>query len=202
MSATPAALGGSPAVTIDQAPYVQWPIYTEEEVEAVADLIRRHALSSSQGETGPITELEERVAETWGVRHALAHSSGTAALRSALFGVGVVPGDEVICQSGVHPFGCLPIIGCGAVPVFADIDPLTMTLDPADLESRITERTRAIMVVHWNGIPADMDAIMEVAGRRGLKVVWTAPSPRGRPTAAAWAGRSGTPQPSASSTAS
>ena len=171
MTAMPAALGGTPAVTIDQGPYVQWPIYTEEEAQAAADLIRNHALSSSHAERGPITELEERVAETWGVRHALAHSSGTAALRSALFGVGVVPGDEVICQSAVHPFGCLPIIGSGAVPVFADIDPLTMTLDAADLESRITERTRAIMVVHWNGIPADMDAIMEVAGRRGLKVV-------------------------------
>ena len=171
MRAMPAALGGTPAVTIDQGPYVQWPIYTEEEAQAAADLIRNHALSSSHAERGPITELEERVAETWGVRHALAHSSGTAALRSALFGVGVVPGDEVICQSAVHPFGCLPIIGCGAVPVFADIGPLSMTLDPVDLESRITDRTRAIMVVHWNGIPADMDAIMEIAGRRGLKVV-------------------------------
>ena len=171
MRAMPAALGGTPAVTIDQGPYVQWPIYTEEEAQAAADLIRNHALSSSHAERGPITELEERVAETWGVRHALAHSSGTAALRSALFGVGVVPGDEVICQSAVHPFGCLPIIGCGAVPVFADIGPLSMTLDPVDLESRITDRTRAILVVHWNGIPADMDAIMEIAGRRGLKVV-------------------------------
>ena len=171
MRTVPAALGGTPAVTIDHGPFTQWPIYTEEEVEATADLIRNHALSSSQGEKGPITELEQRVAETWGVRRALAHSSGTAALRSALFGVGVVPGDEVICQSAVHPFGCLPIIGCGAVPVFADIDPLTMTLDPVDLESRITERTRAIMVVHWKGIPADMDAIMEIASRRGLKVV-------------------------------
>ena len=171
MRTVPAALGGSPAVSLDQGPYTQWPIYTEEEVEAVADLIRNHALSSATGVPGPITELEDRVAHTWGVRHALAHSSGTAALRSALFGVGVVPGDEVICQSAVHPFGCLPIIGCGAVPVFADIDPLTMTLDPVDLESRITERTRAIMVVHWNGIPADMDAITEIAARRGLKVV-------------------------------
>ena len=171
MRTVPAALGGSPAVSLDQGPYTQWPIYTEEEAQAAADLIRNHALSSATGVPGPITELEQRVADTWGVRHALAHSSGTAALRSALFGVGVVPGDEVICQSAVHPFGCLPIIGCGAVPVFADIDPLTMTLDPVDLESRITERTRAIMVVHWKGIPADMDAIMEIASRRGLKVV-------------------------------
>ena len=154
MTEQPAALGGSPAVTIDQAHYSQWPIYTEEEAQVAADLIRNHALSSAIDGPGPITELEKRVAETWGVQHAIAHSSGTTALRTALFGVGVVPGDEVITQSAVHPFNCLPIIGCGAVPVFADIDPLTTTLDPADVESKITPRTKAIMVVHWKGIPA------------------------------------------------
>lgn len=171
MTKQPATLGGSPAVTIDQAHYTQWPIYTEEEAQAAADLIRNHALSSAQDGPGPITELETLVADTWGVQHAIAHSSGTTALRTALFGVGVVPGDEVITQSAVHPFNCLPIIGCGAVPVFADIDPLTTTLEPADVERKITPRTRAIMVVHWKGIPADMDAIMDIARRHGLKVV-------------------------------
>ena len=166
-----ASLGGSPAITIDQAHYSQWPIYTEEEAQVAADLIRSHALSSAIDGPGPITELERRVADTWGVQHAIAHSSGTTALHTALFGVGVVPGDEVITQSAVHPFNCLPIIGCGAVPVFADIDPLTTTLDPADVERKITPRTRAIMVVHWKGIPADMDAIMDIARRHGLKVV-------------------------------
>ncbi len=166
-----AILGGSPAVTFDQDHYSQWPIYTEEEAQTAADLIRNHALSSAHEGAGPITELESLVAETWGVQHAIAHSSGTAALRTALFGVGVVPGDEVITQSAVHPFNCLPIIGCGAVPVFADIDPLSTTLDPSDVESKITSRTKAVMVVHWNGIPADMDAIMDIAARHGLKVV-------------------------------
>ena len=167
----PAILGGPRAVTIDQSWYTQWPIYGDEEADAAAGLIRGHALSSAQEGRGPIMELEASVAEIWGVEYAIAHSSGTAALRSALFGVGVVPGDEVIVQSAVHPFNCLPIIGCGAAPVFADIDPVTMTLDPQDVERKITGRTKAVMVVHWNGIPADMDAIMDIANRHSLKVV-------------------------------
>lgn len=171
MVGKPVLLGGTPTVTIDQSWYTQWPIYTDEEADAAADLIRRHALSSAQEASGPITELEASVADTWGVKYAIAHSSGTAALRSALFGAGVVPGDEVVAQSAVHPFNCLPIIGCGAAPVFADIDPITMTLDPKDVEQKITRRTKAIMVVHWNGIPADMDAIMDIAHRHGVKVV-------------------------------
>ena len=167
----PAILGGPRAVTIDQSRYTQWPIYGDEEADAAAGLIRSHALSSTQEGRGPIMELEASVAEIWGVEYAIAHSSGTAALRSALFGVGVVPGDEVIVQSAVHPFNCLPIIGCGAAPVFADIDPVTMTLDPQDVERKITGRTKAVMVVHWNGLPADMDAIMDIANRHSLKVV-------------------------------
>lgn len=171
MTAQLALLGGEPAVTLDHDYYTQWPIYGEEEVQAVTGLIRDHALASQFGGTGPITDLERMVAETWGVKHALAHSSGTASLRSALFGVGVLPGDEVICQSAIHPFNCLPIVGSGAAPVFADIDPVTLTLDPADIERKISPRTKAIMVVHWPGCPADMDAIMDIAARRGLRVV-------------------------------
>lgn len=166
-----AILGGDPTITNDQSHYTQWPIYTEEEAQVAADLVRSHSLSSAHEGPGPITELERMVAETWGVKYAIAHSSGTASLRTALFGVGVVSGDEVITQSAVHPFNCLPIIGCGAVPIFADIVPLTMTLDPEDIERKITPRTKAIMVVHWGGIPADMDAIMDIARRHGLKVV-------------------------------
>lgn len=165
-----AILGGSPAIAMDHDTFAQWPIYGEEEVEAVSELIRHHRLSSAH-EGGPIVELERAIAERWGVKHAIAHSSGTAALRSALFGVGVVRGDEVILQSAVHPFTCIPIVGCGAIPVFADIDPVTLTLDPADVEKRITSRTKAIMVVHWKGMPADMDALLDIANRHGLKVV-------------------------------
>ena len=171
MAPRPAILGGEPAVTLDHSYYAQWPIYTEEEVEAVSELIRNHALASQFGGSGPITDLERQVAETWGIKHALAHSSGTASLRAALFGVGVAPGDEVISQSAIHPFNCLPIVGSGAVPIFADIDPVTLTLDPADVERKITPRTEAIMVVHWPGCPADMDAIMDIAERHSLRVI-------------------------------
>lgn len=165
-----AILGGQAAITIDHDTYAQWPIYGEEEVEAVSELVRNHRLSSAQ-EGGPIVELEESIARRWGVRHAIAHSSGTAALRSALFGAGVRPGDEVILQSAVHPFTCTPIVGCSAIPVFADIDPISLTLDPADVEQRITSRTKAVMVVHWKGIPADMDALLDIAERHSLKVI-------------------------------
>ena len=167
-----ALLGGDPAVTTeDHDYYTQWPIYTEEEVEVVSSLIRTHSLSSASGGYGPIQELEDLVCKRWGVKYVIAHSSGTSALRTALFGAGVVPGDEVITQSAVHPFNCLPIIGCGAVPIFADIDPNTLTLDPQDIEEKITDRTKAIMVVHWRGMPADLDSIIDIARHYNIKVV-------------------------------
>ena len=172
MAAELAILGGTPAIDSDHDHFAQWPIYGEEEAAAVADLVRNHRLSSSHpGGGGPIEELEELMASRWGLRFALAHSSGTAAMRSALFGFGVLPGDEVIVQSAVHPFACLPIIGCGAIPVFADLHPATTTLDPADVERCVTTRTKAIIVVHWNGMPADMDGILDVARRHGLRVL-------------------------------
>ncbi|MBM3933226.1 MAG: DegT/DnrJ/EryC1/StrS family aminotransferase [SAR202 cluster bacterium] len=167
-----AILGGKLAITLDHKDFSQWPIYGEEEVEVVSKLIREDKLSSSHPDPeGPIVKLEQAIMKRWGVKHALAHSSGTAALRAALFGVGVLPGDEVIVQSAVHPFNCLPIIGCDAVPVFADIEPNGLTLDPKDVERKITPRTKAIMVVHWHGMPADMDAIMAIARKHNLKVV-------------------------------
>ena len=165
-----AVLGGPAAITMEQDPFTQWPIYGEEEAEVAADLIRNHKLSSSH-EGGPIVELEQLVAQRWGVKHALAHSSGTAALRAALFGAGVLPGDEVIVQSAVHPYACLPIIGCGAIPVFADLDPQLTTLDPADVERRITPKTKAVIVVHWNGMPVDMDAMLDLGRRHSIKVI-------------------------------
>ncbi len=172
MSERLAILGGSPAITLEHTYYSQWPIYTEEEVEAVSALIRSSGLSSAHYDPdGPIAQLEQAIAQRWGVRYALTHHSGTAALHAALFGVGVTPGDEVIVQSATHPFSCIPIVGCGAVPVFADVDPHTRLLDPVDVERRITPRTRAILVVHWSGMPADMDALLDVARRHGLRIV-------------------------------
>ena len=81
MSDKLAILGGVPAITIEQDHFTQWPIYGEEEAQAAAELVRNHRLSSTH-EGGPIVELEQMVARRWGVRFAIAHSSGTAALRS------------------------------------------------------------------------------------------------------------------------
>jgi perosamine synthetase len=170
MSDKLALLGGPPAITKEQDFFTQWPIYGEEEAEVAADLIRNHKLSSTHP-GGPIVELERVVAQRWGVKFAIAHSSGTAALRAALFGVGVLPGDEVIVQSAVHPYACLPIIGCGAIPVFADLDQKLTTLDPADVERRITPKTKAVIVVHWNGMPVNMDAMLDVGKRHSIRVI-------------------------------
>lgn len=170
MSDKLALLGGTPSITIEQDHFTQWPIYGEEEAQVAAELIRNHRLSSTHP-GGPIIELERVVAQRWGVKFAIAHSSGTAALRAALFGVGVLPGDEVIVQSAVHPYACLPIIGCGAIPVFADLDHLLTTLDPADVGRRITPKTKAVIVVHWNGMPVDMDAMLDLGRRHNIKVI-------------------------------
>jgi perosamine synthetase len=170
MSDKLALLGGTPSITMEQDHFTQWPIYGEEEAQVAAELIRNHGLSSTRP-GGPIIELEQVVARRWGVKFAIAHSSGTAALRAALFGAGVLPGDEVIVQSAVHPYACLPIIGCGAIPVFADLDPQLTTLDPLDVERRITPKTKAVIVVHWNGMPVDMDAMLELGRRHNIKVI-------------------------------
>ena len=170
MSDTLAILGGTPAITMEQDYFTQWPIYGEEEALVAADLIRNHKLSSSQP-GGPIIELEQVVAQRWGVQYAIAHSSGTSSLRAALFGVGVLPADEVIVQSAVHPYACMPIVGCGAIPVFADLDRQLTTIDPVDVERRITPKTKAVIVVHWNGMPVDMDAMLDIGRRHNIKVI-------------------------------
>ena len=119
----------------------------------------------------PEYPLAERFAEYVGAAHGLLVGSGTAALVSALLGVGVGPGDEVITVA--HSWFCTAtsILLVNAVPVFVDVDPDTFTLDPARLEERISPRTRAILAVSLYGQPADYDAILAVARRHGLPVV-------------------------------
>lgn len=120
---------------------------------------------------GPSAEFEERFAGMVGCKHALAMNSGTAALHSGLFAVGIGPGDEVIVPSYTWHASASAILCCGGRPVFCDIDPRTLTADPDDIAARITPRTKAIMVVHIWGNPAQMDRIMAVANTRGIPVV-------------------------------
>ena len=120
---------------------------------------------------GPILEFETKFARLTGSRHALAMNSGTAALHSAYFAVGVGPGSEVIVPSYTFFATAAPILQCGGSPVFCDVDEHTLTADPADVERRITPRTRAICVVHIWGNPAEMDRFVDVARRHGVALI-------------------------------
>ncbi len=114
--------------------------------------------------------FEKEFAARSGARFALATSSGSGALVAALKAVGLEPGDEVIVPAYTFIATFSSIVFAGGVPVLAEID-RSLDIDPADIERRITERTKAIMPVHMLGNPCDMDAILEIAGRRGLMVI-------------------------------
>lgn len=162
-----AILGGPKAVKEEPGDIFDWPIITAEDETAVLDILHARKMSGID-----ITQKFEREFADWlGAKYALAHNNGTAAIHGALFGLGVGRGDEVICPSMTYWASAVPVYSLGGTVVFADIDPDTLCLDPIDLEKKITDRTKAIMVVHYAGYPAEMDAIMDIARRRNLKVV-------------------------------
>ena len=146
-------------------------IIGEEEIQAVAETIRSGKLFRYQGEEASQTDLfEQEWAAKIGVKHALAVTSGTASLICALAGLQVGAGDEVIIPAYTFIASALAPLAVGAVPIIAEIDE-SLTLDPAEVEAKITPRTKAIMPVHMNGLPCDMSRIMDVATRHDLQVV-------------------------------
>jgi dTDP-4-amino-4,6-dideoxygalactose transaminase len=143
------------------------PALGEEEVRAVVDCLRSGWIT-----TGPRTrEFEEKFAAYAGARHALAVTSGTAGEHLALLALGIGPGDEVVTSPMTWTSTVNIVELVGARPVFADIEPDTHNLDPAKLRGALTERTRAIIPVHFAGLPCDMDAIGAIASERGIPVI-------------------------------
>lgn len=118
-----------------------------------------------------VAAFEARCAEEFKLPNALAMSSGTGALHVALLLAGVEPGDEVITTSMTAEPTNTTILNIGATPVFADVDPETGNLDPAAVEAMVTDRSRAIVVVHYAGYPADLPGLRQVADRHGLKLI-------------------------------
>jgi dTDP-4-amino-4,6-dideoxygalactose transaminase len=165
-----AAFGGTAAVPKDQRS-VQWPLIEDEDRKAVLDALDGGRLVSDTDGVNPVSVLEENWARRFDFEHCVAVSNGTAALSLALAALGVGPGDEVIVPALSFIATGLAPVHQMAVPVFADIDPVTFNIDPDDVERRITDRTRAIIPVHLHGAPADMDRITEIAARHGIKVV-------------------------------
>ena len=139
----------------------------EEEVRAVAEVIRSGCLTM-----GPKTfEFENEFAKYVGARHAIAVSTGTAALHLALEAAGIKPGDEVILPTTTFTATAEAVTYLGARPVLADIEPATMNLDPEDVARRITFKTRAILPVHLGGQPCEMEALLGLADRHNLRVI-------------------------------
>jgi dTDP-4-amino-4,6-dideoxygalactose transaminase len=129
-------------------------------------------LASTTYVLGPeVDAFEKEFAARHNVRHAVAVNTGTSALHVALLAAGIKAGDEVITVSMTFIATVSAIRYTGATPVFVDVDPVTATMDVAQIESKITPRTRAIMPVHLYGQPADMDPIVEIAKRHNLVVI-------------------------------
>ncbi len=139
-----------------------------EEIRAAIDGV----LEAGQFILGPnVRALEEELARYCGCKHGVGLASGTDSLILSMHALGVRPGDEVIVPAFTYIATADTIGLLGATPVFTDILPDTFNMDPAQIESRITPRTRAIVPVHLYGQPADMDPIVEIARRRGLPVI-------------------------------
>lgn len=163
------AFDGGPK-TVPTSPRDRWKHVRLRDLVPIVRFAHYSVSTFAAGE-GPISGFENEFASLCGCRFALAMNSGTAALHSALFAVGVGPGDEVILPSYTWQASASSILCCGATPVFCDIDPRTLTADPQDISRRITPRTKAIMPVHVWGNPADMEAICQIAARNGIPVV-------------------------------
>lgn len=167
-SAAELAINGGPRAVCGRVRDRWRPVRWGDALPIMFSLARRKTRDPSGGVAKP---FERRFAKLTGTKHGILMNSGTATLHSALFALGVTTGDEVVLPSYTYHATASAVLCCGATPVFCDIDPETLTADAADIRSRITERTRAILPVHVWGNPAAMDAIVELAREYGLAVV-------------------------------
>lgn len=139
----------------------------DADIEAVVKVLKSDYLT-----TGPaVAAFEKKVADYVGAKYAVAVSNGTAALHVACLAAGIGEGDEVITTPITFAASANCVLYCGGTPVFADIDPDTYNISPAELERKITSRTKAIIPVHYTGQPCDMDAILEIARKHDLLVI-------------------------------
>jgi len=167
MMSKPAINGGEKAVKSCPGDTFTWPIVNKDMEEAVLEVLREGNMSG----TDITCRFEREFADWHGMTYGLGCNNGTAALHCAMYGVGIGQGDEIICPSITYWASCMPALSLGGKVVFADIDPETLCIDPEDMERRITPRTKAVVVVHYCGHPADMDRIMPIARKHNLKVI-------------------------------
>lgn len=147
-------------------PYgTQW--IEEDDIQAVSEVLRSGYLT-----TGPkVDEFEKAVADYVGAKYAVAIANGTAALHAACFAAGIKEGDEVITTPITFAASANCVLYCGGKPVFADIDPKTYNISPESIREKITDKTKAIIAVHFTGQPCDMDEIHKIAKEHNLLVI-------------------------------
>jgi 8-amino-3,8-dideoxy-alpha-D-manno-octulosonate transaminase len=166
--------GGKPArAQMDSTVYPGGMLIGSEEERAVVEVIRSKRLFRYYGPdsgSSKAEQLEVAFARYAGAKHVLAVTSCTAALVCGLQGVGVGPGDEVIVPAYTWVASAAAVLAVGAVPVVAEVDD-SLTLDPLDVENRITLNTKAILAVHMRGVPVQMDRILAIAEHHALKVI-------------------------------
>lgn len=153
--------GGAKAVTVAADTAAKWPRYGGVEEQAVLELLRAPSYD-------PVDRLEEEWCQFLGVPHAKAHCNGTSALASMFFALDLPPGSEILVPSYTFFATIVPMRLFGLVPVFVDVNPRTLNFDLDDAKKRLTKNTKAILPVHWIGLPADMDHIGDWAREKGL----------------------------------
>jgi len=158
--------GGQPVRTI---PFPPWPVFGQDEIDAVGTVLASGRVNYWTGEE--CRRFEEEFAAFTGTRHAISLANGTLALELALHALDIGPGDEVIVPARTFIASASCAVARGAVPVVADVDPVSQNLTADAVLGRLTLRTRAIVAVHLAGWPCDMDPIMALARERGIKVI-------------------------------
>lgn len=164
-----AILGGNPVRKNKEWP--QWPYVDEKMVEAISKTTRSRIWCRIQSTTGTVPTFEKEFATLMDSKLCVATGSGTQALSTCVEALGIGPGDEVITSPYTDPGTISSILTSRALPVMADIDPMTYQIDPDDIERRITENTRAIMPVQLGGQSSNMERIMAIAKKHNLKVI-------------------------------
>lgn len=155
--------------TVPGEAIASWPHVTEEDRTAILNSLDK--ATPWRWPVEPVQELEAAWAEYVGTEYAIACNSGTAALHMCVAACGIGPGDEVLVPADTFLASASCVLQANAVPIFVDVDPETYNIDPKKVEERISDRTRAIVAVDLNGLPADYDALTKIAARNDLSLI-------------------------------
>ena len=167
MSEQLAIHGGKP--TVPAGTIKPWPHITDADRQAVMEVLSGDSINEQR------KTQSEALSQEWaayvGRKYCIPANSGTAALHMCIAALGIEPGDEVIVPAFTFWATAAAVLHHNAIPIFVDVDPKTFCIDPAQIEAKLSERTKAVIAVHIHGMPADMDAILAVAGQHSLKVI-------------------------------